>query len=115
MAGCSFLSNAGMTDPRKVVAFLNVTSEGFDYSLAFVMGGAILTAIGPFLSDSRRRGLRNSISRIDRKLALGGVLFGAGWGAAGLCPGPAVSALATMTKQVLAFNAAALSAMYFVP
>lgn len=111
-----------MTNPGKVVAFLDVRATGFDYSLAFVMGGAVLTAIGPSLSAFRRRQLSTvgralpmPASEPDAKLLLGSVLFGVGWGLAGLCPGPALVGLATLKPQLIAFNIASAFAMILTP
>ena len=82
----------GMTNPAKVLAFLDIAGD-WDPSLAFVMMGAI--AFGFFAFRVARR---QSISRlglpiqlpaitlIDRKLVIGAILFGAGWGIAGFCP-----------------------------
>jgi uncharacterized membrane protein YedE/YeeE len=89
----------GMTDPAKVKAFLDLAGA-WDPSLAFVMGGAI--AVGVFAFAAARRMRRSwsgdameipSSTVIDRRLLLGGVLFGAGWGVGGFCPGPALVAL----------------------
>lgn len=114
-----------MTNPAKVAAFLNVTPAGFDYSLAFVMGGAVLTSLGPFLSVFRGgkrqqkavtdQPFPNVGGKIDARLVLGAVLFGAGWGLGGLCPGPGLAGLSTLQAPVLAFNAAMLTAMYATP
>jgi uncharacterized membrane protein YedE/YeeE len=90
---------AQMTDPAKVLAFLDLAGR-WDPSLAFVMGGAVLVGAVAFRAAGRRRrsilgapmGLP-AAARIDRRLVLGGLAFGAGWGLAGFCPGPAVAAL----------------------
>jgi len=90
---------SGMTDPAKVTAFLDVAGA-WDPSLAFVMGGALLVAL-PAFALARRRGaaltqvpLRlPTANRIDRRLVLGSVTFGIGWGLAGYCPGPALVSL----------------------
>ena len=88
---------SGMTDPRKVKAFLDLAGE-WDPSLAFVMGGAIVVALPVFRIARKRRvdlfeepvhsPTRNAI---DPPLMIGAAIFGAGWGLVGLCPGPAVS------------------------
>ena len=90
---------AGMTDPLKVKGFLDLAGA-WDPSLALVMGGAIALGIVAF-ARARRRALSWTGARIeiptkrsiDARLILGGVLFGAGWGIAGFCPGPALVAL----------------------
>lgn len=87
---------AGMTNPNKVLSFLDLT--GFwDPSLAFVMvGGIVITSIGFLIAKKRTLSILGLQMRfptgeiIDRPLILGGVLFGIGWGIAGICPGPAL-------------------------
>jgi uncharacterized protein len=89
-----------MTDPAVVLAFLDVTGA-WDPSLLFVMGGAVST-FGLVYHLAVRRGravfapeLRVPMERpLDRRLFVGTTLFGAGWGLAGLCPGPAITSLA---------------------
>ena len=90
---------SGMSDPAKVLGFLDLGGD-WDPSLALVMVGAVAVAVGPF-AWVRRRGrdlfgvpldLPRS-DRIDRRLLLGSVLFGTGWGLAGICPGPALVGL----------------------
>lgn len=86
---------AGMANPAKVVAFLDITGQ-WDPSLALVMVGAIAVAAPAFLWARRRQhallGEEMQIPtnrRLDRRLLLGSALFGIGWGMAGICPGPA--------------------------
>ena len=90
---------AGMADPSKVKGFLDVAGA-WDPSLALVMGGAIALGIVAFALAKRRElswtGAPIEIPTnrsIDTRLILGGVLFGAGWGIGGFCPGPALVAL----------------------
>lgn len=90
---------AEMVNPAKVLAFLDVSGH-WDPSLAFVMGAALLvTAVGYKLVWNMRQPVFGSAfivpetREIDRRLAFGAVLFGIGWGLAGLCPGPAIAAL----------------------
>ncbi len=92
---------AGMTQPLKVKAFLDLAGA-WDPSLALVMGGAIALGVFAFAYAARRTrswsGAPMDIPRsrrIDASLVLGGMLFGTGWGMAGFCPGPAVVALGT--------------------
>lgn len=87
---------SGMSDPAKVQNFLDV-SGNWDPSLAFVMAGALGVAIpGFWLARLRSRPLADQkfhiapIGHIDRNLVIGSLLFGTGWGLAGLCPGPAI-------------------------
>jgi len=105
---------SGMTNPLKVLGFLNITRglDNWDPSLIFVMGGAIL-AFTPFfflLKDKEVSALGAKIElpekqNIDKKLIIGSALFGVGWGLVGLCPGPAIAALATLDPIVIVFLA----------
>ena len=100
---------SGMTNPEKVIGFLSIT-HNWDASLAFVMGGAIL-AFAPFfffLKNKEVSALGNRIElptkqQMDKKLVIGASLFGVGWGLVGLCPGPAISALAVFDPIVIIF------------
>jgi uncharacterized membrane protein YedE/YeeE len=99
LAGIAFgfgLLVSGMSSPDKVLAFLDLAGA-WDPSLAFVMGGAVLTAIPLFrMARRRQRPLVGGIFDqpdtriIDSRLLSGAVLFGLGWGLAGICPGPAL-------------------------
>lgn len=109
------LGVSGMTDPRKVIAFLDVTGA-WDPSLAFVMIGAIgVHALAAWWARRRARPvLADSFTlpgqrRIDRRLLAGAALFGAGWGAAGFCPGPAIVSLAGFSTSALLFFVAMVS------
>lgn len=108
---------AGMTNPAKVQGFLDLAGD-WDPSLAFVMGGAILVGLVAFRFAGRReRALLGDAMRlptatqIDRRLVLGGLAFGAGWGLAGFCPGPALASLATGGTKVLIFTGAMVAGM----
>ena len=108
---------SGMTDPSKVIGFLNLAGS-WDPSLAFVMGGAILVGLVAFRLAARRpKSLLGDQMRIpgahqiDRRLILGGLTFGIGWGLAGYCPGPALASLASGGSQPLLFTAAMLVGM----
>jgi uncharacterized membrane protein YedE/YeeE len=92
---------SGMTDPSKVIGFLDIFGN-WNPSLAFVMGGAIVIGLiaYPFATRRATALLGGPIrlptsSKIDRRLVLGGIAFGAGWGLAGYCPGPALASLLT--------------------
>lgn len=108
---------SGMTDPAKVTAFLDVAGA-WDPSLAFVMGGALLVAL-PAFYVARRRGttfggapLQLPTARhLDRPLIAGSVMFGAGWGLAGYCPGPALASLSMPEGAPWLFVAAMLAGM----
>jgi uncharacterized membrane protein YedE/YeeE len=110
---------SGMTQPAKVIAFLDPIS-GWDPSLAFVMGGAVLTyAIAFRVIRSRRADPFFDLAfhlptrrDLDPPLIAGAALFGVGWGLGGLCPGPAVVSAASGSTVGLTFVAAMLAGMY---
>lgn len=112
---------AGMSDPAKVLSFLDVAaiaSGGWDASLAFVMGGGvIIAAIGYQLVWKMRRPLFEdafhlpNATTIDPTLVVGPAIFGIGWGLVGFCPGPAITALGTGAWQAVLFCAAMLVGM----
>lgn len=90
---------AGMTNPSKIVNFLDIAGT-WDPSLIFVMGGGIpVAAIGFFILKKREKPLIFDDIQvpthgvIDRPLVIGSVLFGVGWGVSGLCPGPAFASV----------------------
>ena len=108
---------SGMTDPSKVIGFLDLAGA-WDPSLALVMGGAIGVGLLAFrLARKRSQALLGgpmqlpSARQIDRRLVLGGLTFGVGWGLAGFCPGPALASLATGGSKPLIFTAAMLVGM----
>ena len=94
-----------MVNPAKVLGFLNVFGE-WDPSLAFVMIGALIISSPLFhLFKNKEKPIfytSFSISEnkeIDKRLIFGSILFGAGWGLAGLCPGPAISSIALLNTS----------------
>jgi uncharacterized membrane protein YedE/YeeE len=100
---------SGMTDPRKVLGFLDLAGA-WDPSLAFVMGGAALVAFFAFRTAARRGSsfwggpLHLPAARnIDVRLIGGSVLFGIGWGLVGLCPGPAIVDVGYLDGRALLF------------
>ena len=100
---------SGMTDPGKVQGFLDLAGA-WDPSLAFVMGGAIAVGFFAFALAKKRTSafLGGALhlptsSQIDRRLVLGSLVFGAGWGLAGFCPGPALVSLASGQRQAAVF------------
>lgn len=108
---------SGMTDPSKVLGFLDLAGK-WDPSLAFVMGGAILVASIAFRFAGResRTWLGEklhlpSATQIDRRLMTGALLFGIGWGVAGYCPGPAIASLAQGGLKPVIFVLAMLAGM----
>ncbi len=108
---------AGMANPAKVQGFLDITGA-WDPSLAFVMGGAIAVSLLPFTFAKRiQRAVLGwpmslpTVTGIDLRLVLGSVAFGAGWGLAGFCPGPALVALGTGELKVIVFVIAMIAGM----
>jgi uncharacterized membrane protein YedE/YeeE len=110
-----------MTNPEKVLAFLDITGD-WDPSLAFVMGTAlIVSAIAHRVPCSPgTAGLSKNLPPslgafsfvgIDARLVGGASLFGAGWGLVGFCPGPALAALVTGSSKVLLFTTAMVAGM----
>lgn len=108
---------SGMADPAKVIGFLDLAGP-WDPSLALVMVGAIGTALLPFTWAKRRErswldapmqlpGKRG----VDGRLIGGSLLFGIGWGTAGICPGPAIAVLLSGHWQVALFVLAMLGGM----
>jgi uncharacterized membrane protein YedE/YeeE len=108
---------SGMADPAKVLGFLDLASA-WDPSLAFVMGGAIAVGLPAFaLARGRSRSWLGAemslptVREIDRRLVIGSLLFGVGWGVAGFCPGPALVALGMGESKALWFVAAMVAGM----
>lgn len=100
---------SGMTQPSKVVGFLDFFGD-WDPSLAFVMGGAVLiNALLYRLVAKRNRPLLGAKFHlptredIDWRLVVGGGLFGVGWGLAGYCPGPGITAVASLQSPAVIF------------
>ena len=103
------LAIAGMLNPSKVVGFLDIFGD-WDPSLAFVMGGGILVnAIGHRFVMKRKAPIQCATfsmptsTAIDKPLVIGSVIFGMGWGLAGLCPGPVVASLLLNGQAILPF------------
>jgi uncharacterized membrane protein YedE/YeeE len=115
------LAISGMTQPEKVMGFLDVlgfASGSWDPTLAFVMIGALAVAAPGFAVARRRQrpllakaAAWPSKRAIDRPLIAGAVLFGIGWGLVGLCPGPAIANLASLSSRVIAFVVAMAAGM----
>lgn len=108
---------SGMTDPGKVLGFLDLFGL-WDPSLALVMGGAILVGLVAFTLAKKRTVtlLGGSIhlprhQQIDKPLVIGSLLFGAGWGLAGFCPGPALVSMASGEYKALVFVLAMVAGM----
>ncbi|NBS77832.1 MAG: YeeE/YedE family protein [Betaproteobacteria bacterium] len=108
---------SGMTDPGKVIGFLDLFGS-WDPSLALVMGGAILVGVFAFtVAKKRTTTFLDGVLRfptnadIDKKLVIGSLMFGAGWGLAGFCPGPALVSMADGQPKALVFVLAMLVGM----
>jgi uncharacterized membrane protein YedE/YeeE len=108
---------SGMTDPGKVIGFLDLLGT-WDPSLALVMGGAIMVGFFAFTVAKKRTStflggaLRLPTNMdMDKKLVIGSLLFGAGWGLAGFCPGPALVSMADGQPKALVFVLAMLIGM----
>lgn len=108
---------SGMANPAKVLGFLDLAGA-WDPSLALVMAGAIGVGLPGFaLAKKRNTSLLGqpmklpSSTLIDRRLMLGSLAFGAGWGLAGYCPGPAIVALGAGQSSALVFVLAMLAGM----
>jgi uncharacterized membrane protein YedE/YeeE len=101
------LAASGMTDPARVIGFLNVFGA-WDPALLFVMAGAV-GVYGLGMLILRRVKNRNlelpsaASSPIDRQLVIGSAIFGVGWGLAGFCPGPALANLGALRIEALLF------------
>ena len=113
----SGLLMSGMTDPQRVLGFLDVAGD-WNPALMFTMGGAIATAAPAFwLGRRRKKTLRGEPielpdrHRIDARLLGGSSLFGVGWGLSGLCPGPALIVLTGFSPQALVFGVCLLVGM----
>jgi uncharacterized membrane protein YedE/YeeE len=108
---------SGMTDPGKVIGFLDLFGT-WDPSLALVMGGAIMVGFFAFtVAKKRTSSFLGGALRLptntdmDKKLVIGSLLFGAGWGLAGFCPGPALVSMADGQPKALVFVVAMLVGM----
>ena len=111
------LAISGMMDPSRVRGFLDITGS-WDPTLAFVMGGAtVVMAIAWLVQRRMQRPLTETefalpgTQLIDRRLISGAVLFGVGWGLAGLCPGPAIASLAVNPLPATVFVGAMIGGM----
>ena len=101
------LAISGMTDPARVVGFLDVFGK-WDPALAFVMAGAVgIYGLGTFAlrhragATAKRPTTRSE--PIDRRLVVGAAIFGVGWGLSGFCPGPALANLGPLRIEALIF------------
>jgi uncharacterized membrane protein YedE/YeeE len=109
------LAVSNMVNPQRVLAFLDLFGV-WDPTLAFVMAGALSITIPGFYWAAKRNkpffAAEFSLPKktdIDKSLVVGAVMFGVGWGLVGLCPGPAIAALATLDVSVFLFCAIMLA------
>ena len=100
---------SGMANPKKVLGFLDITGD-WDASLMLVMGGAVAVTVVAFrLILKRKKPLIEekfnvpTLKDIDFPLVAGSAIFGIGWGIAGYCPGPAITALSTLSTESIVF------------
>lgn len=103
----SGLAVSGMTDPARVIGFLDVFGA-WDPALLFVMAGAVgvyglgMLVLRRFRSQSLKLPSAGS-SPIDRQLVIGAAIFGLGWGLGGFCPGPSLANLGALRAEALLF------------
>ena len=122
---CGIIFGIGLTvsqmiDPAKVLGFLNIFGD-WDPSLAFVMIGALIIS-SPFFhlfKNNKKPIFADSFSysnnkELNKKLIFGSSLFGAGWGLAGLCPGPAIASLALFNTSSIIFVITMFVGFYLV-
>lgn len=108
---------SGLANPAKVLGFLDLAG-GWDPSLALVMGGAI--GVGLYGFDYAKKLKQSALGQvmhvphnrvINRRLIVGSLIFGGGWGLTGICPGPAVVALGALVPQAAVFVLAMVATM----
>ncbi|WP_434987027.1 DUF6691 family protein [Vreelandella zhaodongensis] len=112
------LAISGMTDPARVLGFLDIAGA-WDPTLMFVLGGAVVTTfIGFRLVFARGKSLfaggfqLPSKQELDAKLLGGAALFGIGWGLSGYCPGPAIASMSGMTMPLFAMLVAMVAGWF---
>lgn len=104
---------SGMTDPRRVKAFLTLGSE-WDAALLWVMGGAVAVHMLALRLVSRRVPVTPpgaAALKVDQRLVLGAVVFGLGWGITGYCPGPAFVGVGARHASAIVFFVAMMAGM----
>lgn len=111
------LSYSGMTDPAKVLGFLDFFGN-WDPTLIFVMASGVSTTMIAYFFILKKRPLfadnfnLPTLRHIDRKLVLGAILFGTGWGLYGYCPGPAIAALSYLHTDTFLFVGAMCAGIF---
>jgi uncharacterized membrane protein YedE/YeeE len=108
---------SGMTNPRKILDFLDITGH-WDPSLLMVMSGALVVSFWAFrYARNREKTLLDatlhlpSAKRVDTRLIAGSLVFGAGWGLAGYCPGPAITSVLSGQIAPIVFVVAMIAGM----
>lgn len=102
---------SGMTEPQKVLGFLDLAGR-WDPSLAFVMAGAVsVMALAYRIARHRSPAVTPRAATVDKNLLLGAAVFGIGWGLAGICPGPALVLLGTGSAKGAVFFLGLLGGM----
>ena len=105
-----------MIDPAKLIGFLDIFGQ-WDYSLLFVLGGAVSLNLITFRFIKKRKSLIGqeiclpTNRRVDYKIIVGAILFGIGWGLVGVCPGPALVNFITMKSEILILIISMLAGM----
>ena len=101
------LAISGMTNPDKVLNFLDITGK-WDPSLALVMGGALMVSLPGFAWARKRANVVGTIDaadsgarKVDARLLAGSAVFGMGWGIAGYCPGPALANVSQTSEAII--------------
>ena len=109
---------SGMTNPEKVIGFLDIFGK-WDPSLAFVMGGAVIFNLISFHFILKRKAplFEQSFDlplkvEIDKKLIIGASIFGVGWGLIGICPGPSIVNLVTLNLNSFLFVGSMIIGMF---
>ncbi len=108
---------SGMTNPKKVIGFLDIFGS-WDYSLAFVMIGAIAINVLTFNFVKRKKPLFSLDfilplkKSVDSRLIIGASLFGIGWGLVGICPGPGIVNLMSLNSSAALFVVSMVAGMY---
>ncbi len=111
---------SGMTNTQKVQGWLDVFGD-WDPTLAFVMGGAIIPmAIAWRIAEGRKPVLGGEFApaanpNVDRRIVVGSVMFGIGWGLVGLCPGPAIASISFGGIGGVVFLIAMIAGMAVAP
>jgi hypothetical protein len=98
---------SGMANPKKVLGFLDVTGD-WDASLMLVMAGAVAVTLAGF-KIYKAKIPAPTLKDIDFPLVAGAAIFGVGWGIGGYCPGPALTVLATLSRESIVFVSAMIA------